>query len=104
MNYTVVRYVIKPESVEENKRLLRKVFADLHDGAPEDFHLLSFALPDGMVLQIAAEEGESDALTSLESFQAYKSGMRDRALVMPEVFDAEVVGDYAVFAKRFQAK
>src|ERR1700712_2138722 len=42
----VIRYVTKPESADENARLIRAVFADLDALKPEGLHYKSLRLED----------------------------------------------------------
>ena len=43
MKRTVVRYKAKPERIEENQRLIERVFQELHAKAPEGVRYLAFS-------------------------------------------------------------
>ena len=105
MKYTAVRYTVKPQALEENKRLVRAVFTELHERRPHDLHYASIALGDGMFVHLVAAPGDdASELTSLPAFEAFRATIGERVVAAPESFEAEVVGSYAVFAQRLQAK
>ena len=54
MKRTVVRYKAKPEKVEENQRLIEKVFQELHAKSPGGVRYLALRLGDGTFVHFAA--------------------------------------------------
>ena len=54
MKRTVVRYKAKPEKVEENQRLIEKVFQELHAKSPGGVRYLALKLGDGTFVHFAA--------------------------------------------------
>ena len=47
-NAKVIRYMTKPESADENERLIRGVFAELAEKNPDGLHYSAFRLSDGV--------------------------------------------------------
>ena len=48
MGKVVVRYKVKPERVEENERLIGRVYEELAESAPEGLRYATFRLDDGV--------------------------------------------------------
>ena len=57
MDYTVIRYRVKENSVDENRSLIRKVFEELEQVDPKGFRYLVLELEDGEFMHIV---GASD--------------------------------------------
>lgn len=63
----VIRYRTKPESADENQRLIENVFADLATEAPAGLRYSSFRLADGVTF-VHVVDGEG--LPKLAAFQS----------------------------------
>lgn len=70
MARVIVRYKVKPDCVEENLRLVRAVYEELHQ-----------------------EDGRSP-LPELDSFKRFQAGIPDRCEEQPVVLPARAVGSY----------
>jgi hypothetical protein len=93
----VVRYKTKPESADENERLVRQVFAELAQEGPEGLRYASFRLEDGVsFVHIAVVEGEDNPLSASAAFGQFQSGIRDRCVEGPQPSDATVIGNYGL--------
>jgi hypothetical protein len=68
----LVRYRAKPDKIEENERLIREVFRELHGRAPEDVRYLVLRLDDGTFYHLV-EDG-SRRIPSLDAFAAFRRG------------------------------
>jgi hypothetical protein len=93
----VIRYTTKPESADENERLVRAVFAELAATKPEGLHYATFRLDDGVsFVHVALFDGEENPLNASPAFAAFQSGIKDRCVEGPTPADATVVGSYGL--------
>jgi hypothetical protein len=91
----VIRYRTKPESADENERLIRGVFAELAKQNPEGLRYGAFRLDDGVsFLHVAVLDGDENPLTTSAAFGEFQSGIKDRCAEGPIPADATVVGSY----------
>ena len=92
---TIVRYTAKPESAEENKRLIRAVFEELAEKRPGGLRYSSVCLDDGVSFVHTAELPDGpNPLTQLASFQAFTADIGSRCEEGPVVTNGTVVGTY----------
>jgi hypothetical protein len=100
MATTIVRYKVKADRAEENKALIRKVFAELAEAMPDGLSYASFNLEDGVsflhVATIDTPDG-ANPLTATPAFKAFVANIRDRCEEPPAATSAEVVGSYRFF-------
>jgi hypothetical protein len=98
MGSTVVRYKTKPDSADENQRLVEAVFAELADTAPAGLRYESYRLADGVtfvhVATIDTDDG-SNPLTATPAFATFLQGIADRCSEPPVALDANRIGGYA---------
>jgi hypothetical protein len=97
MTRTVVRYIVKPGSEEPNAELVRAVYRELAELAPEGFRYATYRLDDGRTfIHIAEQDGGGDnPLRQLTAFREFQAGIRDRCEWGPEVNGAaELVGRF----------
>jgi len=91
----VIRYKTKPESADENERLIRAVFVALAQHKPDGLRYAAFRLDDRVsFVHVAVIEGEVNPLTTLVAFADFQSGISDRVASAPEAADGTVVGSY----------
>lgn len=91
----VIQYKTKPESADENERLIRAVFTELAARNPEGLRYAAFRLDDGVsFLHVAAIDGEENPLQTSAAFGEFQSGIKDRCAEGPNPSDATVVGSY----------
>jgi hypothetical protein len=81
----VIRYKTKPESADENERLIRDVFAELAKENPEGLRYAAFRL-----------DGDDNPLSASAAFGQFQSGIKDRCAEGPVPADATVVGSYRI--------
>ena len=91
----VVRYRTKPESADENERLIRAVFAELAEREPDGVRYAAFRLDDGVsfVHVVELAEGENP-LASMAAFRAFQAGIDERCAEGPMAADAPAIGSY----------
>jgi len=99
MKRTVVRYQAKPEQVEENQRLIEKVFAELHAKSPGGIRYLALRLGDGTFVHFAVVETADASITGLEAFRAFRNGINERCIAPPQAADATIVGNYRMLGE-----
>jgi hypothetical protein len=101
MKQTLVRYKIKPEQVEDNARLIRRVFEELKAKSLDDARYMVLQLDDGTFVHFATVEntGGSHPITSLETFRAFQSGIKERCMELPQSGDATIVGNYRMIGE-----
>ena len=99
MGNVVVRYTVKPEHAEENKRLIERVFAELSERDPGGIRYATFLLEDGVtfvhVASIDTEDG-SNPLGSISAFADFTRDIAARCVEPPAAQAAEVVGSYGL--------
>jgi hypothetical protein len=91
----MIRYTTRPESADENERLVRQVFAELADRSPAGLHYATFRLDDGVsFVHIASVEDHSNPLAEVEAFARFQADVRDRCEEQPVVTELHEVGSY----------
>lgn len=96
MKHVMVRYTVRPESAEENVRLIRQVFDKLRQNAPDGLSYASYRLDDGVTFVHVASvaDGDNHPLRQLSEFNAFTSTIRDRTDVAPVATTLHEVGRY----------
>jgi hypothetical protein len=93
----VIRYRTKPEHADENKELIRDVFAGLAEDDPGGLHYAAFCLDDGVTfLHVAVLDGEVNPLSSSPAFAKFQSGIGERCAEGPVPADASMIGSYGL--------
>lgn len=99
---TVIRYEMKPETADENQRLIEEVFTELDKKNPGRVHYTSLRLEDGVsfihIVYFDDYEDMSDPIGHLDAFQEFQRTFRDRMAVPPSSGEATVVGAYRFIA------
>jgi hypothetical protein len=96
-NATVVRYTAKPETADENTRLIRSVFAELADTAPAGLHYATFRLDDGVsFLHVAVVDGDENPLTTSPAFAEFQSEINSRLIEGPTASKATLIASYGM--------
>jgi hypothetical protein len=91
----VVRYETKPESAQENQRLVEQVYAALKATSLEGLRYATFRLADGVTfVHVAEVDGPDNPLDQLDAFAEFQRGIGDRIVGPPAASDATLVGSY----------
>ena len=91
----VIRYRTKPESADENERLIREVFAELAKQNPDGLRYAACRRDDGVsFLQVAVLDAEENPLTAAAVCGEFQSGIQDRCAEGPIPADETIVGSY----------
>jgi hypothetical protein len=101
MKRTVVRYKTKPETAEENERLIREVFQELRVKSPEGVRYLALRLNDGTFIHFSTVETKDGAnpIPQLEAFRSFQSGIQERCIEPPQLGAATIVGNYRMLGE-----
>jgi hypothetical protein len=92
---TIVRYTTRPETAEENERLIRAVFAQLADERPDGMRYMAVRLDDGVgFVHVAIYDGDDNPLSKLAAFGEFVSAIDTRCAVGPSPANGTVIGDY----------
>lgn len=93
----MVRYKVQPNRVAENEELVRAVYEELAAAAPDGLQYATFKLPDGVTFVHVAQHPEGNPLRTIEAFQKFQEGIRDRCDEPPVVTELEEIGSYRFF-------
>ena len=92
---TVVRYTTRPETADENEKLIRAVFAQLAEQQPAGLRYLAIRLDDGVsFLHIAVLDDDQNPLTALPAFGEFVSDINERCASGPTPVHGTVTGTY----------
>jgi hypothetical protein len=103
----MVRYKVKPNRVDENERLVRAVYEQLHRERPNGLRYATFKLEpeDGKLddgvsfVHVVSHESDGDnPLAELAAFKAFVAEIQDRCTEPPVRSELSEVGSYAFFA------
>jgi hypothetical protein len=94
----VVRYTLRPESMQEHVRLIDAVMAQLRDERLDTLDYRVLRLSDGVtfvhVSTCDTPDGTSP-LGGLSAFQEFQADLASRVATAPEPSAADVIGSYA---------
>jgi hypothetical protein len=91
----VIRYTVRPETAEENQRLVQNVFSELADSRPEGLHYATFRLADGVsFVHVVSLDGEDNPLVQTAAFAEFQRGIAERCVAAPVATEATIVGSY----------
>ena len=97
MSKVMVRYQVKPERAEENERLIRAVYAELEQTAPEGLRYATFKLDDGVsFVHVASNESEDgqSPLRNVKAFQEFQKEAAERCAEPPLATDLYEIGSF----------
>ena len=99
MKQSLIRYRTKPEKTEENERLIKGVFEELHAKSPDGVRYLVLKLGDGNFVHFVSVEADANPITALAAFKTFQSGVRDRAMEPPQSSEVTIVGNYRMLGE-----
>jgi len=94
--HVIARYRLRPGRVQRNEELVRAVFRELAELAPNGFRYETYRLEDGLTfVHHSSREGDEPApLTSLPAFIEFQAELAERCEWGPEVAEAEEMGSF----------
>ncbi len=99
MKRNLVRYTAKPELANENERLIRNVFRELHAKMPAGVRYTVLRLDDGTFVHFVSLEDGAAPITALDAFQEFQREIEERCVDEPLVCTAAIVGNYQMLAE-----
>jgi L-rhamnose mutarotase len=97
MKKVIVRYKVKPDSAEENKRLIKNVFAELNKIKPAGIKYASYVMADKVsfvhIASIDTEDG-SNPLSQIQAFKDFTKDIKERCEEPPFSSDVEEIGNF----------
>jgi hypothetical protein len=86
--------------VEENKQLVKAIFAELSTKRPDGLRYASFGFPDGVsfvhIASIETADGKSP-LSITKAFPLFTKDIKDRCEEPPEAMELTEIGSYNFF-------
>ena len=98
MKRVIVRYRIKPERVAENEELVRGVYAELREAAPDGLRYGTFRLDDGVSFVHIAEHADDNPLRRIAAFQRFQENIDERCEEPPVAVEMHEIGSYRLLA------
>lgn len=100
MKRTLIRYRTKPETTEQNQRLIEDVFVELQSKSPEGIRYMALRLGDGSFLHFVETGDGGNPLPGMDAFRKFQSGVRERCAEPPQASEATIVGNYRMLGER----
>lgn len=95
MQDVIVQYQTTPETAEQNRVLVEKVYAELNERDPGGLAYATFRLDDGVTfVHVAHIEGEHNPLRDSKAFAEFQRNIADRCVDGPTPRTAELIGAY----------
>jgi hypothetical protein len=98
---SVIRYKTKPESADENQRLVEDVYAELSTRAPGGMRYATFRLADGVTfvhIFMTDSDDTPNTMGDLAAFREFQRDLPDRCVEQPAAQAATVVGAYRLLS------
>lgn len=93
----VIRYQMRPDTTEENKALIERVFTELAEKQPEGVRYAAFRLEDGITfVHVGTVPDEDNPLVELPAFQEFAKAFGDRTATEPDRASGEIIGAYGL--------
>jgi len=90
----VVRYRTRPDTADDNERLIKAVFEELAAVRPGGIRYFTVRLDDTTFVHTAVFDSDANPLDDLLTFQTFTSGIRDRCEEPPAPTAGRLVGSY----------
>jgi hypothetical protein len=94
MRTTLIRYRTLHDKADDNQRAVASVFAELAQTLPLGLQYLAMRGPDATFYHLVMAEPDAPALIDLDSFRAFREGLRDRLREAPVTVELTVIGNH----------
>ncbi|HEY2516290.1 MAG TPA: hypothetical protein VGI39_35710 [Polyangiaceae bacterium] len=95
MRQVIVQYKLKRDRVEEHEALIRAVFAELAQTAPEGIEYGAFKQPDGVsYVHVAFISAKKNPLDAIAAFKAFTARIGERCVEPPQAVEVTQIGAY----------
>jgi hypothetical protein len=98
---SVIRYRTKPESADENQRLVEDVYAELAARDPGDMRYATFRLADGVTfihIFMTDSDDTPNSMGEIAAFAEFQRELAQRCVEQPAAQAATVVGSYRLLS------
>ena len=98
---SVIRYKTKPESADENQRLVEAVYAELADRGPAGMRYATFRLADGVTfihIFMTDTDDTPNTMGDIAAFAEFQRELAQRCVEPPAAQAATVVGSYRLLS------
>jgi len=90
----VVRYRTRPDTADDNERLIKAVFEELAAVRPGGIRYFTVRVDETTFVHTAVFDSDANPLDDLPTFQTFTSGIRDRCEEPPAPTTGRLVGSY----------
>jgi len=90
----VVRYRTRPDTADDNERLIKAVFEELAAARPGGIRYFTVRVDETTFVHTAVFDSDANPLDDLPAFQTFTSGIRDRCVEPPAPTAGRLVGSY----------
>jgi hypothetical protein len=98
---SVIRYKTKPESADENQRLVENVYTELTARDPGGMRYATLRLADGVTfihIFMTDSDNTPNTMGDIAAFVEFQRELADRCIEQPVAQAATVVGTYRLLA------
>lgn len=98
---SLIRYRTKPESADENQRLVESVYAELAARDPGGVRYATLRLEDGVTfIHIFTTDSDdaSNTLSGIAAFAEFQRDLSQRCVELPVAQTATIVGSYRLLS------
>jgi len=90
----VVRFRTRPDTADDNERLIKAVFEELAAVRPGGIRYFTVRVDETTFVHTAVFDSDANPLDDLPAFQTFTSGIRDRCEEPPATAAGRLVGSY----------
>jgi hypothetical protein len=90
----VVRYRTRPDTADDNERLIDALFQELTAVRPGGIRYAAFRVDETTFVHVAVFDSDANPLEALPAFQTFTSGITDRCEEPPAPAAGRLVGSY----------
>ena len=90
----VVRYRTRPDTADDNERLIKAVFEELAAVRPAGIRYFTVRVDETTFVHTAVLDSDANPLDDLPAFQTFTSGIADRCEEPPAPAAGRLVGSY----------
>src|SRR5258708_2037930 len=98
---SVIRYKTKPESADENQRLVEDVYPELSPRAPTGMRYATFRLADGVTfihIFMTDSDDTPNTMGDIAAFAEFQRELGQRCVEQPVAQAATIVGSYRLLS------
>jgi hypothetical protein len=97
---SLIRYKTKPESADENQRLVEEVYEELAAKDPGRIRYTTLRLEDGLFVHIFMTDSDDtpNTLGGIAAFAEFQRELAQRCVELPVAQAATIVGSYRLLS------